>query len=257
MTCEAPMAPDRSAEPGGGVATERWPTIWAWRHPRPPGCSGRCIGRTDLPVDPRQARRIAHRIRHKARELGLPRVIHASPLARCHAVARYLKSWGWSIHVDEALLELDFGDWSGLRWDAIPRTELDRWMADFIDFVPGNGESLRGLMSRVSKWRSAHRFVSEPTSFPVTGSTTAPTAPTDSVPTTISEPTPNSTPTPNPTPRTIRVAEPLLVIGHAGWMTALRWQLDHGERMPTPAEWPVGPRHGECWELNLKAPGND
>ena len=33
--------------------------VWLWRHPRPTGHEGRCIGRTDVPVDPRKARRLA------------------------------------------------------------------------------------------------------------------------------------------------------------------------------------------------------
>ena len=30
-----------------------------WRHPKPVGAAGLCLGRTDLPVDPRKARRLA------------------------------------------------------------------------------------------------------------------------------------------------------------------------------------------------------
>ena len=75
----------------------------AWRHPRPRGVAGRCIGRTDVAVDPRKARRLARRIHREAlREVahgqaapgliapGLiapgqaaPRVVCCSPLRRC------------------------------------------------------------------------------------------------------------------------------------------------------------------------------
>ena len=41
--------------------------VVVWRHPKPIGAAGRCIGHTDLPVDPRKAKRLAHRIRRYAR----------------------------------------------------------------------------------------------------------------------------------------------------------------------------------------------
>ncbi len=79
----------------------------AWRHPRPRGVAGRCIGRTDVAVDPRKARRLARRIHREAlREVaqgqaapGLtaqvqpaPSVVCCSPLRRCRDVARHLLS---------------------------------------------------------------------------------------------------------------------------------------------------------------------
>jgi len=57
--------------------------VLAWRHPRPIGADGRCIGgRTDLPVDARKAKRLAHRIRAVARREGLVREAVCSPLER-------------------------------------------------------------------------------------------------------------------------------------------------------------------------------
>ena len=43
-------------------------TLSVWRHPQPVGAAGRCIGHTDLPVDARKAKRLAHRIRQAARQ---------------------------------------------------------------------------------------------------------------------------------------------------------------------------------------------
>ena len=50
--------------------------LWCWRHPPARGASGRCIGRTDLRVDPRKAKRLAHRIRRNARQHAL---LHVPP----------------------------------------------------------------------------------------------------------------------------------------------------------------------------------
>ncbi|MFG6466881.1 histidine phosphatase family protein [Roseateles sp. BYS87W] len=125
-----------------------------WRHPRPIGATGRCIGaRTDLPVDPRKAKRLAHRIRAHARRQGLPRDVVTSPLRRAADVGRWLQRWGFRWRVDAALREMDFGDWDGCRWEQIPPTAFDAWMTDFNGFGFGPGECLRELMARAATWQ--------------------------------------------------------------------------------------------------------
>ncbi|MFG6461015.1 histidine phosphatase family protein [Roseateles sp. DXS20W] len=125
-----------------------------WRHPRPRGAEGRCIGgRTDLPVDPRKAKRLAHRIRAHARRHALPREVVTSPLARAADVGRWLKRWGFAWRVDPALAEMDFGRWDGQPWSAIPVHEFDRWMADFCGFDFDGGESLTALLARAAAWQ--------------------------------------------------------------------------------------------------------
>ncbi|RZL33467.1 MAG: fructose-2,6-bisphosphatase, partial [Rubrivivax sp.] len=93
------------------------PAFTIWRHPKPRGAEGRCIGgRTDLAVDPRKAKRLAHRIRANARRHALPREVVTSPLARAADVGRWLKRWGFRWRVDAALAEMDFGAWDGRGW---------------------------------------------------------------------------------------------------------------------------------------------
>lgn len=120
----------------------------AWRHPRPRGVEGRCIGRTDVPMDRRKAKRLAHRIRRAARGEGWPRIVWTSPLQRCAAVGRCLARWGWVHRIDERLCELDFGTWDGQRWDAIGAAAVDAWCADFLQHAPGGGESVAQLLQR-------------------------------------------------------------------------------------------------------------
>ena len=43
--------------------------------------------------------------------------------------------------------------------------------------------------------------------------------------------------------------EPVVVIGHAGWMLARRWLQDGRPGPATAAEWPGAPAHGERWVL--------
>jgi alpha-ribazole phosphatase len=128
--------------------------VTIWRHPKPLGAGGRCIGgRTDLPVDPRKAKRLAHRIRAHARRHGLPREVVTSPLQRAAAVGRWLKRWGFGWTMDRALTEMDFGAWDGRSWSDIPPVEFERWMADFGGFDFDGGESLRQLLARAAAWQ--------------------------------------------------------------------------------------------------------
>ena len=123
-----------------------------FRHPQAKGAAGRCIGRTDLPVDPRRARRLAHRIRALARRARLPRIVFTSPLRRCADVGRWLRSWGFEHRIDALLLEADFGNWDGRPWSAIGAEAVDAWCADFAAHAPGGGESLGTLAQRVAAW---------------------------------------------------------------------------------------------------------
>jgi alpha-ribazole phosphatase len=126
--------------------------LWAWRHPRAIGAAGRCIGRTDLAVDRRKAKRLAARIRQAARRHGLPREIWTSPLRRAAEVGRVLRGWGWTHRVDERLLELDFGLWDGRPWHEIDRGDVACWETDFVHHAPGGGESQAALRLRIEQF---------------------------------------------------------------------------------------------------------
>lgn len=128
---------------------------WAWRHPAPRGAAGRCVGaRTDLPVDPRQAKRLAHRIRAAARRARLPRVVATSPAQRCRAVGRWLRRFGFRHVVDARLAELDFGAWDGRRWHDIAAGEIAAWADDLLRATPHGGESVAALRARVAEVRA-------------------------------------------------------------------------------------------------------
>ena len=177
--------------PGGSV-------VWVWRHPRTRAAEGLCVGRLDVPVDRRKAKRLARRVDRAARAAGLPRVVVTSTLRRSAEVGRWLRRRGWVHRRDPALVELDFGRWEGQRWSDIAREQVDAWCADFMDHAPGGGESLRALLNRAAAWQTG---------------------------------------------------EPVVVIGHAGWMLARRWLQDGRPAPATAAEWPRAPGHGECWVL--------
>jgi alpha-ribazole phosphatase len=122
--------------------------IDAWRHPRPDGVAGRCIGHTDVPVDRRRSKRLAHRIRRAARREGWPRIVWTSPLRRCTDAGRWLARWGWAHRIDHRLCELDFGDWDGRLWGEIGAAPVDAWCDDFLHGAPGGGETVAQLLAR-------------------------------------------------------------------------------------------------------------
>jgi len=124
-------------------------SLWCWRHPRAIGTEGRCVGQTDVPVAARRAKRLAHRIRATARAHGLPQAVWVSTLARSHDVGRWLARWGWRVHVDARLCELNFGAWDGRAWDDIAWAEVEAWQHDLLHHRPGGGESLNMLRDRV------------------------------------------------------------------------------------------------------------
>lgn len=122
---------------------------WAvWRHPVPQNVAGRCIGRTDVAVDRRKAKRLAHRVRHWARRHRAARVVVTSPLRRASDVGRWLARWGWEHRIDARLSELDFGTWDGQLWSEIGAAPVDAWCADFARHAPGGGEAVTLLLQR-------------------------------------------------------------------------------------------------------------
>lgn len=135
--------------------------ITVWRHPRPEGAAGLCVGaRCDLAVHPRRAKRLARRIQAHARRHRHPHEVWTSPLRRCADVGRWLKRWGWTHRIDGALAEIDFGAWDGRPWAEIPKAEIDEWVRDFASFAPAGGESLTALLERASGWSRGGLVVS-------------------------------------------------------------------------------------------------
>jgi len=123
-------------------------SLHVWRHPKPMAALGLCVGRTDLPIDRRKAKRLAHRIRAHARSHSLSRSVVTSRLRRSAAVGRVLKLWGWRHSVDPRLDEFDFGVWDGRPWAEIAPGELEAWSEDLAAYRPGGAESVSGLLER-------------------------------------------------------------------------------------------------------------
>jgi alpha-ribazole phosphatase len=111
------------------------------RHPRPLVEPGICYGRLDVAGE--NAGAVAGTLRGELPP-GLP--VWTSPLRRCLALAEALHPMP---RVDGRLVEMDFGDWEGRAWDALPRAELDAWAADIAGYAPPGGESPLAMQCRV------------------------------------------------------------------------------------------------------------
>ncbi len=79
--------------------------------------------------------------------------IYSSPLTRCHQLAHHIaSSQGLTVKLDNRLAEMNFGQWQGLKWVDIPRTQIDAWAEDFENYQGHGGESVAELRRRVQEF---------------------------------------------------------------------------------------------------------
>jgi alpha-ribazole phosphatase len=135
------------------------------RHPAVAIEPGICYGSSDVPLAADAASGAAS-IAARLNALGVraPARIETSPLTRCASVARELadrlaREHGAHVphvphvpHEDARLAEMDFGAWEMQRWDAIERTQIDAWAANFLHARDHGGESVAQFDARVSAW---------------------------------------------------------------------------------------------------------
>lgn len=110
-----------------------------------PQQTGFCYGQSD-PILEETPGQTAQRIRPI-----LPpwRRVFCSPSARCADLAAAITAETATV---PALMELNFGDWEGRRWDDIDRADLDDWAERPLDIVMPGGECGRDLYRRVAAW---------------------------------------------------------------------------------------------------------
>jgi alpha-ribazole phosphatase len=119
------------------------------RHTAVEVAPGTCYGRLDLPLAATAAADIAGVVARLA-GFGATR-IWSSPASRCRLLAEALAPGvGANPVFDDRLLELHLGDWEGCPWDDVPRTDIDRWVADPLGFAAPGGEAGHALISRVT-----------------------------------------------------------------------------------------------------------
>jgi alpha-ribazole phosphatase len=121
-------------------------SLWLIRHPRPAVPAGTCYGATDVPIEDAHLAQLLDEL-PSLLPAGAP--LYSSPASRCLRLARGLERLGWApLTTDPRLREMDFGEWEGHPWSALPRAEVDAWRADIADYAPPGGESVRALAAR-------------------------------------------------------------------------------------------------------------
>jgi alpha-ribazole phosphatase len=73
--------------------------------------------------------------------------VFCSPSERCRKLSNALNFD--NVIFENALMEMNFGDWEGKKWNDIEQTKLDLWMKDFVNERPPNGENLLELFDRI------------------------------------------------------------------------------------------------------------
>lgn len=123
--------------------------IFAARHPRPIGGTRECYGRLDVTLaEPAEAGAAALL---KVIADPVERIV-ASPSSRTRLVAEAIRArTGAPLHLDDRLMEMDFGVWEGQPWTAISRAEIDAWAADPLHYHPGGGECVMDVVRRVRR----------------------------------------------------------------------------------------------------------
>lgn len=119
--------------------------IYLVRHTKPNIDKGICYGQADVPLSDSfeaEASQLLKQLPDKAD------IIYSSPLSRCHNLAKLIK--GSELMLDRRLMEMNFGDWEMQNWDKIDQTQLNTWMADFVEVKVPNGENFVELHNRVS-----------------------------------------------------------------------------------------------------------
>lgn len=138
--------------------------LWLVRHAEPLVEAGICYGASDIAADPAATQLAARQL---ARALPAGVLVVSSMLQRCEQLNQVLRGLRPDLsYAQEArLVEMDFGQWEGQRWDAIPRAELDGWTAAFDTWRCGGAESVGAFMQRVAAVWDEARARQQPTAW--------------------------------------------------------------------------------------------
>lgn len=118
--------------------------IYLVRHTTPAVEKGICYGQSDVDV----ATSFIEEALQIAKHLPSKNItIYASPLQRCHKLARHLFN-NVDIELHTHLKEMNFGDWELKAWDDIDATFLQTWMNDFVNVSVPGGENYQQLYHR-------------------------------------------------------------------------------------------------------------
>lgn len=133
------------------------------RHGAADGTSGRCIGRTDVPLSAAGAEAIRALVAANMRlwlsqapSRDAVRVISSDLRRALDSASIIAATLGVPLETDGRLREMDFGDWDGRLWSEIEGCDSDRlrdWMERWqTNGHPPNGEALDVFAGRADAW---------------------------------------------------------------------------------------------------------
>lgn len=120
--------------------------IYLIRHTTPDVAKGICYGQTDLDVTDSFHNEVASIIPHLPSNIA---AVYSSPLQRCKKLAEALFP-SHTIQLHRELMELNCGTWEMQEWNAIPKTEMQPWLDDFVNVVVPDGESYAQMHTRIA-----------------------------------------------------------------------------------------------------------
>ncbi|MCG8509371.1 MAG: alpha-ribazole phosphatase [Rhodospirillales bacterium] len=128
------------------------------RHTRPAAANGICYGRLDLDVSDDFEKTADAAL---AKLPAIDRIV-SSPAKRCRKLAEHIgRSRAVPMRIDEALAEMDFGEWEGRTWNEIGAERLDVWESDFQHYRDHGGESVAQFEKRVKSALAPYRTMDE------------------------------------------------------------------------------------------------
>jgi alpha-ribazole phosphatase len=122
--------------------------IYLMRHTKTAASPGLCYGQSDIELAESFAEELVQ-IREKMPKLAADCPVFSSPLSRCLQLAEKFSD---NVSTDARLLELNFGDWEGQRFDDIETGLLKHWTDNFVHTAPPNGESFEDLCRRAGSF---------------------------------------------------------------------------------------------------------
>jgi alpha-ribazole phosphatase len=138
--------------------------IWLIRHTSVAVGSTYCYGRSDVELADTFAAE-AEAVRSKIGAIDPKAPVITSPAQRCFKLAATL---GGELRQDDDLWEMNFGSWEGVRWNDLPREEIDKWAGDLGNTPPPGGETLTDLGYRVKRAWQRLTAMQAPTVYCVT-----------------------------------------------------------------------------------------
>lgn len=124
--------------------------------------TGGVAGRSDIDLSEQGQQAVSKLAKSLSNELALDSW-HISPLLRTRRTSELLCTGSNLRHYpqpveDKRLVELNFGDWEGMTWQAVHeqyQKDMELWGQDWVNRAPPNGESFAEQTARCTDWLNA------------------------------------------------------------------------------------------------------